>query len=168
MKWYPKSQVLDNKVENIWGPEVIEFSKLCTSSQIERIDEYSLDQAFFYVPRDPPRNLEEELLRSTNYTEKDVECIYGDFLEHCFPSFYMTLTSFNDYITKYGFFSRDTNRIRQLLTAFNYSNTGYLSFSEFLIGLTSIEPLAYNGQSRIKMVFKYYNQNRDGFLLGSS
>ena len=35
MKWYPKSQVLDNKVENIWGSEVIEFSKLCTSSRTE-------------------------------------------------------------------------------------------------------------------------------------
>ena len=138
IKWFDRKDIIDGKVERVWGPEVMEYCELSTGSKRQHIEEYSLDQAFFYVPRDPPRNLEEELLRSTDYTEKDVERIYTDFVEHCFPAFYMTLTSFTDYMTKYGF-ERKEKRIKRFFSAFNFSNSGYLSFSEFLIGMTSIE-----------------------------
>ncbi len=62
--------------------------------------EYSLDQAFFYVPRDPLRNLEEEMLKSGNITEKDKERLFGDFVEHCFQSRFLTIVSFKDYMSK--------------------------------------------------------------------
>ncbi|CAG2166359.1 unnamed protein product [Oppiella nova] len=106
---------------------------------------------------------EEELLKSANYGGKDVERIYGDFIEHCFPAFYMTITAFVDYMAKYGFDKRD-KKLPLLFKAFNFSNSGSLTFSELLIGLSSIEPNAANGQSRIKFVFKYFDTNGDGFL----
>ena len=75
----------------------------------------------------------------------------------------MTFNSFKDYLCKYGFDRKDTNFIH-LFHAFNYENTENISFDELLLGLSCIEPNPYNGISRIKFVFRYYDADGDGFL----
>ena len=107
IRWVSLTDVQNSHLENLWGPEVVIYSRYLSGRIIQRIDEYSLDNAFLYVPRDPPRNLEETMLKSTNFTEKDVERLYSDFIEHCFPAFFMTLTAFSDYMSKYGFEKMD-------------------------------------------------------------
>ena len=50
--------------------------------------EYSLSDAFKYVPRESPITMEEQMLGQTNITVNDIERLYADFIEHCFPSFF--------------------------------------------------------------------------------
>jgi Ca2+-binding EF-hand superfamily protein len=163
LKWMNAQDVQRGKIDNLWGPEIADFSQKISAAIVHTINEYSLDEALTYVPRDPPRNLEEEMLKSTNYTEKDVERLYSDFVEHCFPSFFMTQTSFNDYMSKYGFEKAD-KKLELLFRAFNFHKNSFLGFHEFLLGLTSIDPMASNGQSRIKFIFKYFDVDSDGYL----
>jgi Ca2+-binding EF-hand superfamily protein len=125
--------------------------------------EYSLDQAFFYVPRNPPRNLEEEMLKSANISEKDVERLYGDFVEHSFPSRFLTKDSFKNYVSKYGF-EKNESRLQLLFNALNYLGTGFLSLHELLIGLASMEPNTRHAETRNKLAFRLFDDDRDGLL----
>ncbi|XP_054159498.1 uncharacterized protein LOC128957716 [Oppia nitens] len=164
LRWLSLEEAKNRKMPNLWGPELCDFATLAGKKPKNlTIVEYSLDKAFSYVPRDPPRNLEEEMLKSTNYSEKDIERLYLDYMEHCFPAFYMTLVSFSDYMSKYGFEKMD-KKLDLLFRAFNYQKNGFLDFHEFLLGLTSIDPMAKNGQSRIKFIFKYFDLDGDGYL----
>ena len=122
LRWLSLTDVQNSNVDNLWGPEVVQFARSLTQTKKQSINEYSLDDAFLYAPRDPPRNLEEVMLKSTNFTEKDVERLYSDFIEHCFPAFFMTQTSFNDYMSKYGFEKMD-RKLELLFKAFNYHKT---------------------------------------------
>jgi Ca2+-binding EF-hand superfamily protein len=161
--WLPLDRVIAANVEDLWGPELSEFARLISGPIVQNMIEYSLDQAFFYVPRDPPRNLEEEMLKSANITEKDVERLYGDFVEHSFPSHFLTKDSFKDYMSKYGFEKNDS-RLQLLFNALNYLGTGFLSFHELLIGLASMEPNTKHAEARNKLVFRFFDADRDGLL----
>ena len=66
----------------------------------------------------PPRTDEEAMLLSSNLSEKDIERLYSDFLDHCFPSMAMAFHSFRVYMTKYGFQFED-ERLTHLFFAFN-------------------------------------------------
>lgn len=150
-------------VDYLWGPELVEFGRIISNSVVQQVCEFSLDEAFLYVPREPPRNLEEAMLKSIHITEKDVERLYADFIDHCFPSFYQTLESFKCYMAKYGFEKND-NRLYLLFRSFNYNNNGFLSFHELLIGLATIEPNTSHGESRVKFIFRYYDVDGAGAL----
>ena len=160
-------------VAGLWGPEAVDFAKQIagrnggtgnnTAAFQQEIAEYSLEEAFLYVPRDPPRNLEESMLKSIHITEKDVERLYADFLDHCFPSFYMAAESFRCYMAKYGFERADA-RMGALFRSFNYHKNGYLSFHELLIGLATIEPGTIHGESRVRFIFRYYDADGSGSL----
>lgn len=163
LKWMSHADIMACNIENLWGPEVVEFSRMISDSIIQQVCEYSLDEAFMYVPREPPRNLEEAMLKSAHITEKDVERLYADFIDHCFPSFYQTLESFKCYMAKYGFEKND-NRLFMLFRAFNYNNNGFLSFHELLIGLATVEPNTMHGEARVRFIFRYYNLDGTGNL----
>ena len=96
------------------------------------------------------------MLKSIHITEKDVERLYADFIEHCFPSFYMCHDSFKFYMSKYGFEKSDT-RMGYLFRSFNYNKNGCLSFHELLTGLATIEPCTIHGESRVRFIFRYYD-----------
>lgn len=183
LKWHslaslvatPPSTPTDPFIAGLWGPEAVDFAKQILNrggagtgnaqpAPIQQeIAEYSLDEAFLYVPRDPPRNLEESMLKSIHITEKDVERLYADFLDHCFPSFYMASESFRCYMAKYGFEKADA-RMTNLFRSFNYHKNGYLSFHELLIGLATIEPGTIHGESRVRFIFRYYDADSSGSL----
>ena len=112
-----------------------------------------------FVPRDPPRNAEEDMLKSLAITQTDVERLYASFLDHCYPSLQLTIDSFKCYMAKLHI-NMDMTR---LFAAFNYSASGYISFHELLLGLACIEPSCRNGAYRIKFLFRYYT-NRSGHL----
>ncbi|KAI2810833.1 hypothetical protein BLOT_001999 [Blomia tropicalis] len=163
LEWAQLTDVSWGRLKHVWGPELLEFGKLAAGTFRQRISEFGLDEAFLFVPRDPPRNLEEGMLRSLQITEKDVERLYGDFVEHCFPSSHQTLHSFKCYIAKYGF-EQDEDRLEKLFEAFNIANNGYLSFHELLLGLACMEPSIQHGEFRVKFIFRYYDSDRSGTL----
>ncbi|OTF72585.1 Calcineurin-like protein phosphoesterase [Euroglyphus maynei] len=165
IKWISINQLLNNNyVTNLWGPELIQFCRQSTKKPIvQQIEEFSLERAYFFLPRDTPRNLEESILQSAHLTEKDVERLYTDFVEHCFPSTYQTFESFRCYMSKHGFDRQDC-RLKSLFNAFNVQNNGFLSFHELLLGLATIEPDTVHGEWRARFIFRYYNNNGTGNL----
>lgn len=163
IKWISLDHILNQDVQYLWGPELVDFSRLICRPTTPQVIEYSLEEAFLFVPRDPPRNPEEGMLKSINITEKDVERLYIDFIEHCFPSFSMTLDSFKAYMAKYGFEKSD-HRLLLLFRAFNCLDNGYLSFHELLIGLATIEPFTTHGQVRTRFLFRYYTGDSSGVM----
>lgn len=163
LEWTDLDEIKLGTIKHLWGPELVEYCSVISDKIKQKISEYSLEEAFLYVPRDPPRNLEEDMLKSLNITEKDVERLYADFLEHCFPSFYQTLESFKCYMAKYGFEKNDC-RLSKLFRAFNYSRNGYLSFHEFLLGIACMEPSIPHGEFRVKFIFRYYDTDDTGML----
>src|SRR5699024_2864859 len=48
--------------------------------------------------------------------------------------------------------------------AFNHSNSGSVSFHEFLIGLAFMEPGSQPGELRAAFLFRYYDLDEDGYL----
>lgn len=165
IQWIPLSVLQSGVVDKVWGPELLEFSRWTagSSSGGQRIQEISLKQAFCHVPRDPPRSLEEAMLKSASVTEQDVERLYTDFVDHCFPAFAMTVWSFSQYMQKYGFENNDQRLVR-LFQAFNYQRNGHLSFQELLLGLAVMEPNTAHGEARIKFIFRYYDRKSKGLL----
>ncbi len=158
--WLPLDRVIAANVEDLWGPE---FARLISGPIVQNMIEYSLDQAFFYVPRDPPRSLEKEMFKSANISEKDVERLYGDFVEHSFLSRFLTKDSLKDYMPKYSFEKNDS-RLQLLFNALNYLGTGFLSFHELLIGLVSKKPNTRHAEARNKLVFRFFEADRHGLL----
>ncbi|KAJ6225804.1 hypothetical protein RDWZM_004349 [Blomia tropicalis] len=163
LKWLKLEFINSGLVDNAWGPELVHFSKWIGLQTPQRIHSYSLTEAYRFVPHNPPHNIDEMMLQRANITHKDVERLYYDFIDHCFPSFSMTFCSFQYYMLKYDF-ERDHIRIRRLFKAFNINRNGYISFSELLLGLAAIEPNSVHGEARMKFVFRYYDHRNKGFL----
>ncbi|KPM07247.1 hypothetical protein QR98_0057360 [Sarcoptes scabiei] len=178
--WMDINIILNGKIENIWGPELVEFcsriplnrvfDSLENESEIEygggflpqNIIEFGNDQVFYYNPNnDPPKNLEEALLKSVRITENDIERLYIDFLEHCYPSFYMAFDSFRQYMFRNGIIEFN---LKRLFNAFNSFTKGFLCFYEILMGLVAIQQDTPHDQVRIKFVFRYYDTKQQGLL----
>ena len=163
LEWFSLAIIRSGRVPNLWGPELVECCKLITDKVKKKITEYSCEEAYMYVPRDPPENIEEDMLKSLHITQIDVERLYEDFVEHCFPSFYQTLTSFCCYMSKYKF-EYDEARLIKLFAAFNIARNGFLSFHELLLGLACLEPNSTHGEFRSQFIFRYYDLDHTGFL----
>ena len=149
----------------MWGPEVQDFSKSAEKVKPTGLTEHSLEKAFFYVPKGQPKSAEELLIKGTGIGESEVEKLYDDYIEHCFPSLSMSFDSFKGYLTKYlEDYDRNDARFPLLFNAFNYDKNNCLNFHEFLLGLASIEPKAPNEEARIKFIFRYYDVDGDGKL----
>jgi Ca2+-binding EF-hand superfamily protein len=103
------------------------------------------------------------MFKSANISEKDVERLYGDFVEHSFLSRFLTKDSLKDYMPKYSFEKNDS-RLQLLFNALNYLGTGFLSFHELLIGLVSKKPNTRHAEARNKLVFRFFDADRDGLL----
>lgn len=69
MEWYSLANVRVGRVPHLWGPELVQCCSLIGDDVPQKICEYSLDEAYMYVPRDPPRNLEEDMLKSLHITQ---------------------------------------------------------------------------------------------------
>lgn len=130
---------------------------------VTSFEEYNLEMAFHNLPRTPPADDEQQLLISANLTEKDVERLYGDFLEHCYPCTTMAQHSFNVYMTKYGLKHTD-DRLCAFFRAFSINNDGVISFPELLIGLACIDSKSMHNETRAKFVLRYYDVYHRGYL----
>lgn len=162
IEWMSIETVAGN-LSNAWGPELAKFTKLALGPIEETFSEYTLEEALKYVPREPPRNAEETLLCSIKVTEKDVERLYISFLDHCFPSVSACPAAFKHYLKKYAF-EKDEHCLEQLFKTFDQHKKGKLSFHEFLIGLTLMEPSCTHGELRAAFIFRFYDVDGDGAL----
>ena len=108
------------------------------------------------------------ILDSLGITRKQIDLLFIDFYEHCFPLLSMSFESFADYLSKFGF--RQTNtKYRRLFNAFKqYCTThctgDFLTFEYLLLGLAYIDEDSPHNKYRLPFVFYYYDLNCDGFL----
>lgn len=177
LKWFPLKDIIEGKVKlpngesaAFWGPELVEHCKLIQGKQSVRkvqILENSLEDVIQLAPREPPRTAEEELLHGLHLSSADVERMYDDYVDFCYPSYYLTATSFVHYLRKHGLeFGRGNRYSEQLFYAFNLTGSGRLSFQELIFGMALFDKSAANGPLRYKFIFRFYNatENQSGML----
>ena len=140
----------------------------------QRLQEQSVEQLFEILPRldgssqtsanqqcSPDSHTES--LKKIKTSKNDIERLFADYLDHCYPSFYMTYDSFRHYLARNGF---ETNqvRVKRFFRAFNRAANGYLSFNELLLGLICMERETPHVEFRIRFVFNYYDTRSRGVL----
>lgn len=180
VEWVSLAEINNNQVKNLWGPEVQHYMNVLDKkvSVKAALIEYSIQQAFsMFRIRDTPTNREEEMLRDSKVNEKDMERIYDDYIEHCYPCFYMTVTSFKCYMLKHGI-EHDQSKLDNYFNAFRFMEKPYMSFHELLIGLVAIGKEAPHCETRLKIIFRFvlshpqathfspsfYDNDLDGYL----
>ncbi|KAH7644253.1 serine/threonine protein phosphatase-like protein [Dermatophagoides farinae] len=169
-RWYPINDAISRKIKKIWGPEVSFYTNIAIealNSNQPFVDstatEYSLSDAFKYVPRESPITMEEQMLGQTNITVNDIERLYADFIEHCFPSFFFTKFSFDMYMKKHQIESNPSIISRYYL-AFRFREKQYMQFHELLLGLAAIDHRSPHEEFRIRFIFRFYDHNQDRYL----
>lgn len=165
INWLRASDILNNRIDKVWGPELKNFTKLMVVNQTEHetvISEYSLQNTLHYLHlADSP---EQKLLIASQVKTEHVLEIYEDFLEHCYPAFSMCFESFKHYLAKYGYDKKDPT-LPYLFSAASLYGNDYLDFHEVLLCLVALEPTTANSlQARLKFVFRYYDCTRKGSL----
>lgn len=169
INWVTKAELLMPALaDKIWGLEVNELTERVLKTPANEVppwsvEEFTLEDLYQYSPREPPRSSEEHLLLELNFNEKILNSLFGDFLEHCWPCFAMPPGSFKRYLRNYGFRSSDT-RHRALFRAFAFYKSGSICFHELMIGLACLEPLSVHHDTRIKFIFRFYDNKSKGCL----
>ena len=164
--WLDIESVLNNNIDCFWGLQVKRY--------LENFDEEIQSVRGDYTIITDIFNgytltfFGEQLLKTLNITEKQIQLFYMDFIEHCFPTTAMTFISFKDYLGKYGFKTSE-KIIKRLFNNFSNDTTlnerdEYLLFVDLLLGLADIDPQNILESGRIAFVFRYYDFNRDGYL----
>lgn len=169
IQWYSAADVTSQNIPDLWGPEPSVFGEAFLQNSIEKgaYTEYTLRDAMKFLPRDTPKTFYDEMLKSANFQEKDVARIYSDFVQHCYPSQYMVIPSFIDYMAKIGWQATDPELIN-MYRAFSFNHMPYVSFHEFLLGLAAMDKHTHHGghtgELRCGYIFRYYDFNNDGVL----
>ncbi|KAI2811307.1 hypothetical protein BLOT_002481 [Blomia tropicalis] len=191
LKWIPVNSIYEptskattkfyqNLIERFWGSEVGLYAVENKYEGVRtRYNELSCNEVFRYVKRSDSdnndnngkaRNATTELfikfVTDSKFMEKDVIRLYSDFIQHCYPSTNMSLTSFTDYCRKTGLGkSFESNKqFSRLFRAMNYKVKHYLTFNEFLLGLVCLDPESPHCLPRYTFIFRFYDSNQDGKL----
>ncbi|KAI2803038.1 hypothetical protein BLOT_007161 [Blomia tropicalis] len=162
VNWLPASDILSDRIEKAWGPELRILSAMLTSPQQHIIIEFGTNNALYYFNLD--KSPEQILLKANKLTAEKILDIFTDYVEHCYPAFYMCFESFRAYMLKYGH-SNDLGKLSRLYHAFCILGRPFIEFHEFLIGLIALEPNSANKlEARAQLVFRYYDIDRRGSL----
>ena len=172
--WLSVEDICESDKNEFWGPQVRNLClDLRKNSNLFKINCYLIEGPPMYLAKIYYQNYtlvtcQDYILKVLGITKKQIDLLFIDFFEHCFPSVSMTFDSFVDYLSKYGF--RETNtEMRRLFNAFKeYYTTNctwdFLSFEFLLLGLAYIDGDGPHNRYRLPFVFYYYDQNCDGFL----
>ncbi|KAF7488152.1 Serine/threonine-protein phosphatase PP-X -like protein 2 [Sarcoptes scabiei] len=175
INWIRASDILTDRIDKIWGPELKNFTKMSQELASDPNDdqkiakprtlitEFSLQNSFYHymVENNSP---EKKLLQASHIKPEHIAEIYENFVEHCYPSFYMSYESFKFYLIKYGFGHHD-ERLPFLFRAFSLYNNDFLHFHEVLLGLIAMEPSAKHlTEGRLNFIFRYYDTSNNGYL----
>ena len=87
VNWLPVADIQQNRVAKVWGPELRILTAMLAEPQPQIVNEFSLNHTLYYWHLDG--SWQQDLLKAFKLTESHVYEIYTDFIEHCYPSFYM-------------------------------------------------------------------------------
>ncbi|KAH9415422.1 hypothetical protein DERP_010278 [Dermatophagoides pteronyssinus] len=181
VNWFKSTEILSRKIDKIWGPEIYTMlHTLDTSSSLlsaKIIEEIPLSYALDLLKQSDTD--EYDALKYFNLANNHdiIIKIYGNFIQHCFPSTMMSLESFRSYFIKNCDSSLDKNRLLPLFRSFisskksetkqtnKHFNDDFIDFHEFLIGLIVIDPQTSDTlMARIRFIFRYYDYGRKNHL----
>ena len=95
-----------------------------------------------------------DVLKTLNISEKDIQLFFMEFIEHCFPSVYMSFISYKLFLNNLGLTIPDG--LMKLLFII-IDNQDFLSFEELLTALICLDPHCPDINTRFKLKFKYYS-----------
>lgn len=152
VNWMPSSEIMANRIPKVWGPELRILTSMLVSAQPHIISEFTLSNTLYYLYlNDSP---EQKVLMQFQMTDTQIFEVYQDYVEHCYPSFYVSFESFRAYFIKNGH-DRDDIKLFRLFNAFSVHRRSFIDFHEFLIGLLIIEPNCPNNlDARLHFVYR--------------
>ena len=162
--WLDTKKIFNNYTDCFWAP-ILQYND-CRRF-VKHIKEMQLDY-YMYTQFFTPL-FSDQILESLNITEKQIQLLYIDFIEHCFPSIFMSFISFKDYLRKYDFITNEKT-MKRLFYGFMQKvyftdHPGFhLLFEELILGLAHIDPQCVFKWRRLQFVFRYYDIDCDGFL----
>ena len=155
IEWVSIVDASKGRIGQFWGPEIEYF---CTAINQKQpliggvIMEYSLREAYNVQFSNHEFS---SILNGSQITQIDIQRIYDDFIEHCFPCFPMSRTSFEQYLIKHRI-ETNMERLKHYWNAWkNHSNSPFMTFHELLIGLVIIDRYTNHGELRLRYIFKY-------------
>ncbi len=74
------------------------------------------------IPRAVPLNKEEDILKSAGFKEEDIVRLYEQFVQHCYPSQFMSCSSFKIFTKKIEWKTEETKYL-SIFRVFNYMTT---------------------------------------------
>ncbi|RWS03135.1 Calcineurin-like protein phosphoesterase [Dinothrombium tinctorium] len=169
VQWISAKDIVDYNIADLWGPEPSVFGDAFVSNNVDKgaYTEFTLRDAMKYIPRETPRTVQDEMLKSAHFTEKDIAKVYSEFIQHVYPSQYMVFNSFADYMKKLGWSSNDLD-LRSVFRAFSFNRMHYLSFHEFVLGIAAMDKSTphggRSGELRCGYIFRFYDANCDNLL----
>ncbi len=166
VSWLPVADVQQASASHrslprpLWGPEVRILTTMVTSTQRQVVNEFTLSNALYYLNLGGSR--QQEVLQAAKLMENHVLEIYSDYIEHCYPAFYMALESFRLYLLRFsggqsGVASFEEKALERLFNAFRLTeeSRSFLDFHELLIGLAAFDPGCPNNlELRQRFIFK--------------
>lgn len=161
LQWVDKTAVLkDQSIPGllaIWSPEVKLHIQRLTSKDPRYIFEMSIDNSMSYFNRlDQKNSVQGKLLKETKVQEKVAISLYADFLNHCYPAFFMAEESFKRYLRQYGPISNSIN-ISQLYRAACFKEQSYMDWYEFLFAIICLDPSTKPHEARHRLIARYYS-----------
>ena len=169
LDWYDKMQIKNYYYPHFWEPEATKFILKFDEYMKSIRNEYEIIQGLYphympfsamYYSKSRQRKLKLDVLKILNISEKDIQLFFIEFIEHCFPSVYMSFTSFKYFLQDLGL----SIPSRLMKAIFKINNRNLLSFEELLIALSSLDPHCPQICIRFKLIFNYYNFIGNGYL----
>ena len=167
LNWHDKNHFDKNLVKNLWEPEATMF--------IHKFDEYMnairnkfelfqnhLSNATSETFHSKINQIDINLLKSLNISEKDIHLFFIQFIENCFPSVYMTFYSFKHFLNNLGL----KMSVRLMKVIFITKREDHMSFEELLMALICLDPHCPLINRRLSLIFDYYDIRRNGYLDG--
>ena len=114
-----------------------------------------------------PQNQGQAILKSLEITEKHIEFFKNDFIEHCYPTAFMSFVSFKDYLRKYCEFPLEDKWLRRVFNGYADHTEEFGShffFDDLLLCLAFLDFDCPSHECRLDFVFGYYDFDRDGYL----
>lgn len=167
--WIDSHDVLQDKLRSrpLWGPEVKLFISNLMKTETKFIFEFCLNNVLALITHQDNKPLSSgqttvsKLLVNNKASQETVLALYEDFIDFCFPSFYMCVESFKLYFRKYGYNKNDTELFAGLFRAVSNAchRKGYLDWCEFLMAAFCLDPTTEHDEGRCLLLFYYYNRS---------
>ena len=170
LRWIDPAE-LCRKSAACWGPEMeqcVKHFEAFKQNEELCVFEFGHERALSFLTCESKLSTPlAKLLRLCNIDADTVLTLYQDYVEWCFPSFYMAFESFKMYLAKYSFDHTDDARLGALFRAACHNNNAnsnkkcYLDLFEYITAIVCLDCTDHTAEARQQMIWRYYH-HQDG------